>query len=368
MNIAEPLDAKVDDRRSHDRQAHVGQAHVRQADDRQADVRQADDRQADDRPDRGEQPRETIGAVPDDVFSLPARDFIEAWAAALGLSGDDLSAWDREDLAGAIRRGTSRLKVIDALRSRTTAPVKPIWSPRHDIRRPPDRLTVLESLVRFAPDDDTAFLRYAFERICDRAPTPVERLELEFDLRSGRSDRGATIRRITAIAQREGHFALWDSLQPEAEPRDPTDARAMPAGLMVDEDGEQTFIFARQMPDGRGWLVGPDMMRQDIKIKDGGWAVHEGWLIVGPKRSFRPGLWRLDIDLVQAADAVIDIDVVANSGLDVLQRLAVFGPFSGSVGVAIEHDHRFVEFRLHVRPGQGRSWLKPRNISMRRVS
>lgn len=304
----------------------------------------------------------------DDVFSLPAREFIEAWAQALSLSEDELSAWDRENLASAIRRGSNRLKVIEALRSRKTIPAETGFSMRNDIRRTPDRLALLDVLVRFAPDDDAAFLSYAFQRICDREPTGAERLELEFDLRGGKVDRRSTIRRITALAQREGHLALWDTLVPDDIRDEPTDARAIPAGFAIDEDGRDTVVFAREIPDRRGWWIGPDMMRQKVRIADGGWVVEEGWLLVGPKRSLQPGRWRLDIDLVQPEQTALALDVVANSGLDVLHRFQVLGPFRGSVVFAIEPDHRFVEFRIDVPKGQGRVWLKPRDISMRRLS
>jgi len=303
-----------------------------------------------------------------DVFSLPAREFIEAWAQALGLSDDELSAWDRENLASAIRRGSNRLKVVEALRSRKTVPAGRGFSMRNDIRRAPDRLALLDVLARFAPDDDAAFLRYAFQSICDRDPTAAERLELEFDLRSARSDRAATIRRITALAQREGHLALWDTIAPDAVRDEPTDARAIPAGFVIDEDGRETIVFAREIPGRSGWWVGPDMMRQKVEIADGGWTADEGWLLVGPKRSLQPGRWRLDIDLVQSAQTTLALDVVANSGLDVLHRFQILGPFCGSVVVTIEPDHRFVEFRLEVPKGQGRVWLKAREISMRRLS
>lgn len=309
-----------------------------------------------------------LGEPQGDVFSLPAREFIEAWAQALALSEDELSAWDREDLAGAIRRGTSRLRVIEALRSRKTVPAGRGFSLRNDIRRTPDRLALLDVLVRFAPDDDAAFLRYAFERICDREPTAAERLELEFDLRSGRIDRRATIRQITALAQREGHLALWDTLEPDDVRDEPTDARAIPAGFAIDEDGRDTIVLAREIPGRRGWWVGPDIMRQKIKIADGGWMAEEGWLLAGPKRSLQPGRWRLSVNLVQDAQAILVLDVVANSGLDVLHRFQILGPISAAVVVTIEPDHRFIEVRVEIPKGQGRAWLRARDISMSRLS
>jgi hypothetical protein len=314
--------------------------------------------------------------LPDNLFSLPPPAFVEAWATALGLSEQELTQVDRDNLVGAIRNGTSRLKVIDALHNRGAIPVPAGQrSGAHAIRRASDRFALIENLTRFAPDDDAAFLRYTFVQICDREPSGRERLELEFDLRRGLVDRAAVVKRIVAIAVREGNLALWDTLRPEPEVEtaataagDQTCARIMPAGLIYDENGLETLTFVREVP-GTGWMIGPDVLRQTPKTVDNGWAVHEGWLIVGPKRSLKPGRWRVNLDLVQPQDAIVDVDVVANSGLDVLQRMAICGPFYGSFCVEFRPEHCFSELRMSVREQPGGSpWLRPRNITMQRVT
>lgn len=311
--------------------------------------------------------------VPDDVFSQPPQAFIESWARAFHLDDRDLSKGDRDSLLGALRGGTSRLKVIDALeRRRAGAQPSVRVVSAHGMRRAPDSFALLEMFTRFAPDDDAAFLRHAFVRICDRGPAEGERLELEFELRRGVVDRSAAVKRIVAIAVAEGRGALWDSLVPEggadlkALP-DPTSARTMPAGLVYDENGRETLIFVREVP-GTGLVIAPDVMRQAPRAVEGGWEVQEGWLVVGPKRSFRPGRWQVDLDLLQPSGAILDLDVVANSGLDVLQHIAICGPFLGSFCVEFRPEHRFSELRLAVRHTDvERLWIRPRNISMQRV-
>jgi len=304
----------------------------------------------------------------DDLFSLSPRHFVNHWADALMLSGDELTNEDRENLVSAIQSGVSRLKIIDALSRHGSISAPSVCYPAaSDVRRPPDRFAVIENFTRFSPDDDTAFIRYAFQHICDRAPTQNERLEFEFDLRRNLLDRPTTVKRIVGIARQEGHFALWDSLEADIPPNaDESCARVMPAGLAYDENGRQTIIFIRQMPNRQGWMVAPDVMRQPLSTTERGWVVQEGWLIVGPKRSFAAGTWRVDVDLVQDADAVLDLDLVANSGLDTLFRMAISGSFCGSLLVELGSDHRFIELRLSVRNGD--SWLNPRNVTMQKVS
>jgi hypothetical protein len=318
-------------------------------------------------------PEEIQSSAPADLFSLPAPSFVEAFAKALGLSDDELTEHDRDTLVSAIRSGTSRFKVIDALQNRRQIPQAFERGQSHAIRRPPTCFALLENLTRFAPDDDAAFLRYAFAQLCDREPSHRESIEFEFDLRRGQIDRTAVVRRVAAIARREGRSALWDTLQPDVpdtqSAADPTFARNLPSGLVYDEGGRETLVFVQKRAQG-GWSIGPDVLRQPFTVVDDGWSVRDGWLIVGPKRTLAAGVWRVDIDVVQASEAIFDVDVVANSGLDVLQRLTICGSFSGGFCVEFRPEHMFCEFRLSIREQVSNAayWLKPRKISMQRIS
>jgi hypothetical protein len=273
----------------------------------------------------------------------------------------------------AIRTGTSRFKVMDALHNRRRIEPDHHRSQAQGIRRTGKHFVLLENLTRFALDDDATFLRYAFAQICDRDPTHRESVEFEFDLRRSRIDRATVVKRVVAIARRDGRSALWDTLRPDpdaaADPTDETFARRLPSGLVYDEAGRETLVFVRELAQG-GWTMGPDVLRQPMTALDGGWRVRNGWLVVGPKRSLAAGIWRVNIDVLQAPDAMFDVDVVANAGLDVLQRLTICGPFCGSFCVEVRQEHMFCEFRLSVREQAGAdvNWLRPRDISMQRVS
>ncbi|MFK0164174.1 hypothetical protein [Rhizobium sp. NPDC090279] len=317
--------------------------------------------------------RQPLSVLPKDVFSLPAESFVDAWAKALDLTEVDLTADDRLSLANAIRGGTNRLRVVDALKARRPVPSSLSGlSGVHALRREPDQFAMVENFVRFAREDDAAFLRYAFSRICGRDPTSAERLGLEFDLRRGVLTRTAVVKRIVAIARRDGQTAYWDTLLPEndgegREAADLSNANITPSGLLVNSDGEAVVVFVREV-EGVGWMIGPELLRQPLQINDGNWSVQSGWLLTGPKRTFADGDWLLDIDLIQPQTAKLDIEIVANSGLDFLQAITLAGSFSGTVCVAVKREHRFIELRVRIHERALEDcWLRPRNISMRRV-
>lgn len=317
--------------------------------------------------------RHPLSVLPKDIFSLPAESFIDAWAKALDLTESELTPDDRLDLANAIRDGTNRLRVLDALKARRPMPaVLNGRSGLQAIRREPDQFAIVENFTRFAPEDDAAFLRYAFSRICGRDPTSAERLGLEFDLRRRVVTRAKVVKNIVAIARRDGQTAFWDTLLARddsdiRESIDPSNAHIMPAGLLVDAEGQATAVFVREV-ENVGWMIGPDLLRQPLQITEKGWSVQPGWLLTGPKRSFSEGTWLLDLDLIQEERARIDVEIVANSGLDFLQSITLAGSFSGSLCVDVRPEHRFIELRLRVHERSPEdSWLRPRNISMRQA-
>jgi hypothetical protein len=312
-----------------------------------------------------------LQAVPKDVFSLPGEAFVDAWATAFNLSPGDLTDEERQNLVKAIRNGTNRLKIVDALRSASSeAGTAPIDYEAQVLRRTPDQFAIIESFTRFAPDNNVAFLRYAFDKICGRDPTEKERLTMEFDLRRNVATREDMVKQIVAIARRDGKVALWDRLEQPVSARsgeqrpDPASARTLPSGLSYDLEGNQTLIFVREVPDD-GWMIGPDLLHQPVNVVDGGWNVAPGWLITGPKRSLEAGNWMVRLDLVQHPAARIAVEVNANSGLDTLMQLVIAGSFAGSLCVDIRNQHRFVELRIKILETPGLTpWIKLRNVSM----
>jgi hypothetical protein len=95
----------------------------------------------------------------------------------------------------------------------------------------------------------------------------------------------------------------------------------------------------------------------------------EGWVIAGPKQQFPPGLWRLDVHILQPEDAVIVLDVVANAGIDILAKATLLGPARFSVRVDIRDWHHFIELRLFKpRQPEAAHRLDIRNLSFTRLS
>ncbi len=264
------------------------------------------------------------------VFSLTPAAFIDTWARALG---PDRQRTDPDRARQFHQRDSRRHKPVEGhrrLHNRRRIRSTPLSSQSlaHDICRTPDRFVLIENMERFAPGDNAAFLRYTFQHICNREPRPAERLEFEFDLRRGHLDR-RTAREADRCDRPPGRSSVAvDTMDAEERNSDPACARTMPAGLVYDDQGHQTLIFVRELREG-GWMIAPDMMRQTPRMEEKNWLVHEGWLLTGPKRSFEPGCWRVDLDIVQPQDQILDIDVVANSGLDVLQKIEIAGPLTG---------------------------------------
>ncbi|MGO4448420.1 hypothetical protein AB4Y96_05760 [Phyllobacterium sp. TAF24] len=309
-----------------------------------------------------------LQALPKDVFSLPADAFVDAWASAFNLAETDLNADQRHNLAQAIRDGTNRMKVIDALRAASPQTNEKIGDfSAQVVRRPADQFALIENFTRFAPDSDVAFLRYSFSKILGREPTDKERLAFEFDLRRGTRTREQAVKQIVGIARRDGRISLWDTLdETDHLPGevDNSEARTIPAGLSYDLNGQETLIFVREVP-GSGWMIGPDLLRQPINVVDDGWKVSPGWLFAGPKRSLQAGSWRVQIDLIQELNAKLAIQLVANSGLDILQEVTIAGAFAGNLSTDIRAEHRFVELRVKViDTGNEVSWVRIRDISM----
>jgi hypothetical protein len=301
------------------------------------------------------------------AFSLAPPAFVDAWAQALRLSELEFTATDRDIFVRAIQTGTSRLRIIETLYAKKwTRPSLFDAGLAHDICRTQDQFVLIENLERFAPDDHAAFTRCAFAQICAREPTPIEFLQFDFDLRRGALERRAAVKKIVRIANQEGRPALWDSLDLEEDNSDSTCARTMPTGFAYDESGHESLIFVRESPEG-GWMVAPDVLQQPPTMEKRGWLVERGWILAGPKRSLKPGRWRVDLNILQQ-EHVLRVDVVANAGLDIVQDLSIYGAFFGSFCITIENHHRFVELRIRTDDDSSPRWINPRNISMHRIS
>jgi hypothetical protein len=304
-------------------------------------------------------------------FALPPEPFIRRCAEKLGLTETELGEEDVARLVSALRSGTRKLQIYETLRLRKSPALTPRLLSDFVVTREPDQYVMRDLMVRFQPDDDAAFLRFAFHRICGRDPLPQERLAYEFDLRRGHINREKIVADLVIAARQSGKDAAWDSL---VEPLDDKtvnsfdgSARQFIPGRMRDSAGRDGFVFCRWVPRV-GWLIADNVWRQDNLPEENGWNLHPGWVLAGPKRTLPSGDWRLDFDFIQAEDAQLILDVVANSGLDVLMRQSFLGPCAGAVALKIDRRHFFLELRLW-KPEQPSElcWIQLRNLSLSRM-
>lgn len=263
-------------------------------------------------------------------FLLGPEDFVSRCVEAHDGAADMLTAPQRAALAEAIRAGRSRVEIVAAVRCysalggssvlRMTATGNPLDFGNY---------IVTDRLIQFAEGDDVAFVDQVYKQALNRSPTSLEAIEAKFDLKAGLS----RIDFIERIARRSPVCRL--------------DTDALPVGLgsTVSADGKICFNLVEPTRSG-GWNVAPDVLLQPAPTVDGFLELETGWVLMGPKASFPAGKWLLAIDLVQPELACLNVDIVANAGIDVLASLDLIGPARLAVGFSIQPWHHFVELRM----------------------
>jgi hypothetical protein len=318
--------------------------------------------------------REAVGLSPSD-FLLPPEKFVVRCAELIGLPEREFNQDDASRLVAALRNGVSRLQVADVMMRRKAPHLTiPGSTPPTALLREPDCFAVVDLFVQYAPEDDAAFLNYAFRRICEREPTPRERLEFEFDLRRRVITRIEVIKRIVQTRRDEGYEAAWDVLfdKPGEVGEEAGPARALLSfsGEMRDEAGREHLVVVRHAP-GVGWLFAQNLWRQPYNpLADAsGWKLHPGWVLTGPKRTLPSGEWRMNLDLIQPVDGRLDVEICANSGLDRILSLTLEGPCAGAMRFRLMPWHLFVEVRIF-KPEQDPElcWMHLRDLSLVRTS
>jgi|GEM_PF-2500383 hypothetical protein len=286
------------------------------------------------------------------MFGLPAADFVEAVCAFFDVDEARLPAQDRSALVQSLSEGRSRLDVFGAI-SRTSSAGRLATmydSPLNAIMHDSDAYFVQDVLERYAPDDDEAFLIHACQQILGRRNSELEHLACKYDLRRGTVTRGELLDRLVRQARSEGRLIGLASIMrdsPELSPAPPRSPSAIgwPGMLGINAKGQEEFTLCRSDARG-GWLVLKNHLMQDISIVDGFWKVGPGFLLAGPKYTLTPGTWQLSVEITQPDDARLELDVVANSALDVSFATTIIGSFSGSILVRIQPHHLFNEIRL----------------------
>jgi hypothetical protein len=278
-------------------------------------------------------------------FLLAPDAFVDRCLSAYDKEGRLFTSGERVTLVEAVRAGRPRIEVLDAIRGRSMPGAREETKPRlNSLAGAVDSFVHTELLERYAPDDDEAFIRQIYFQVFGRQATPVEAVEAKFDLKAGRVTRREMIENVVA---RSPNARLSTAF----------------AGDGIAADGKSSFVLVRAAADG--WAVAPDLWIQPAPTENGAWRLEPGWVLAGPKRTFRSGPWRLDIDILQPQDAQLVVEVAANSGLDLLLTVNLVGPARLSGRFTIGPWHHFLEVRLR-RPEQRAelNWLRIRDLSL----
>ena len=295
-------------------------------------------------------------------FLVTADEFVRRCAKAVGLN--DLSPVEVNVLSDAIQKGKHRLDILDILMSKVDPEDPRLTRPNPKfVMREVDSFIIADLLEKYAPDDDREFARFAIDRILGGNTT-----DDELDAAQGelwlKPDRRAFLEGLAARKMGRGQRAEISARAATGE----IGGIHRLAGAAVEPAGRKHVVVVRHEP-GVGWTAAANVQVSVADVEQVGWKTREGWVIAGPKQQFPPGLWRLDVHILQPEDAVIVLDVVANAGIDVLAKATLLGPARFSVRVDIRDWHHFIELRLFKpRQPEAAHRLDIRNLSFTRLS
>lgn len=287
-------------------------------------------------------------AIPTDLLVLPAEAFVKAAAARLEV---ELVGRDAKALSQSLIRGVNKSRVWEALvaRQEDRAPEPSPILPTAFMRGDSD-IIVEDLLVAHAPADNNAFIDYAYERVASRGPTSQERLEMDFDLRRGAMTRAEAIKLLTDVAIADGHKPVLGRFT---------------EGGFIAATGERAESLVLVRRYGADYIVADRFLVQPLDVVEGGWLVAPGLLAAGPKRSLRPGVWRLTVDLLQDPEAVLDIEISANGGLEYTNRMRLCGPTLMVMEFIVRPEYLVTEILLRAVRGPDEAWvINPREVSV----
>ncbi len=263
-------------------------------------------------------------------FLLGPEEFVSRCLAAYSGVTELLTLPQRALLAEAIRAGRPRIEVLEAVRRLANpAHTTSAGTLTNGLAREWDNFVAMDQLIAYAPQNDSIFVEQVYLQTLNRLPTAIEAIEAKFDLKGGLS----RTKFVEQIAQRSPACRLSSDVLP------------LESGKMIGRDGRLYINLIQQTTNG-DWAVPHDVFIQQAPTVDGSLQLNEGLVLAGPKRSLPPGKWHLSLDLVQPESSQIIVEVIANSGLDVLARVDLVGAARMVMAVLVEPWHHFVEVRL----------------------
>lgn len=295
-------------------------------------------------------------ALTENDFALQPEEFVQKCIDVACLQSITKDTPIFHQYVSALRTGRTRISVANAI-AHFANPILVNTSnfTYNSLNQTMDNYLVTDMLLNFAPDDDIAFMTFAANKILGRAPKNGELLPIEFDFRRKIVTRLECINWLTQHARASGRNLIFEGLHSSS---------AIPNnfGFSYDENGSKQFVAVNSNGFG-SWQYAPNIISQNHSVNGSRWHVQSGWLMAGPKVSFEPGTWLLKLDFVQPESSALIIDVVANSGLDVLFCQEFVGSVAACIKLNIEKFHFFLELRIF-KPLQDSNlcWITPRKI------
>lgn len=292
--------------------------------------------------------------VPADLVALPGDAFVTRAVDRLGLS--DVSPREAHAMVQAIYRGVNKARVWEALAARSEG--RPTIEPKKvpsSLVRQDDEIGMEDVLIDHAPEDDAVFITYVYFRLLGRDPELGERLEMQQALATAAIDRRGAVAAIVAAAKAEGRSTYIAS-----------SAGGEDLAIVSGERAERLLLFKRL--SSKDCIVADGALRA-AKVIEGGLELGGGLALCGPKRSLRPGIWRLLVDWVQDDAAAIAVEVTGNGGADRLLGMTIAGSAVFNAEFRVAPEHLVAEVLIHaVRKGQGEWIARPREVSLEWVA
>ncbi len=285
-------------------------------------------------------------------FLLGPEEFVNRCVAIHTGTAELLTEAQRASLAEAIRFGRPRIEVVEAVRRYVNPANRSLNVVNfNNIAQDWNSFIITDELIAYAREDDSMFVQQVYIQTLNRLPTSIEAVEAKFDLRGGLS----RTEFVERMARRSPACRLS------------TDVPFDDHSTVIDADGKFCINLIQPTKAG-GWSVAKDVFLQQVASVDGYLQLDEGFVLMGPKRSLPAGTWHLSLDIIQPEPARITVDVVANSGLDVLSKVELVGPARMIMAVLVEPWHNFIEVRLHKETEiEHLRKLKIRQISLRQA-
>jgi hypothetical protein len=274
-------------------------------------------------------------------------------------------------LSDALFRGESRLAIIDAISKHVSSSnsKREEKSPLNAVLHDGGPFIVIDVIARYASEDNSAFIDYAFDKIVGRRPNDFERIPLEFDLRRNKLDRHRLLANLVGKARNEGRLVALGYLAPpvitDEKLKDYSIILDPPSG--IDALGKETLTLCRADPVS-GWRIAPGVLKQSVRVVADVWWVSPGFILAGPKRTLPSGVWKLSIEVAQHQNATLSLDIVANGALDQLFHVKFIGSIETSIVFSVHSHHLFLELRIEKeQQAEECMWLRLSLLQLTRI-